>query len=246
LEEEGNVKEEKRRNNKEMNKKIFASIFVIGMLALAMGAGTYSYFSSTKTSTGNTFTAGILDMTPVTFGPVAFTNWKPGDTGQIVIALKNTGNIDIKYLVMRDENYVESPPGGVDLGNVIEILSIEEYKIYPDGVSVAYGPETCSGATYEGWLGTNANGDGHLSLKEFFAGFPPGTTHANNLWDVVTLSANWGGGVLEVGYTYKMVLNMKFMETGHPQDEYQSSSISFDWVVMGTHADKTEIEGYIP
>jgi predicted ribosomally synthesized peptide with SipW-like signal peptide len=229
-----------------MNKKILASIMVVGLLGLALGWGTSSYFSDTEKSIGNTFTAGTLDMTKVTFAHVTFTNWKPGDTDKIVIALKNTGTIDIKYLVMRDENLAWG--GNGYLGNVIEIVSIEEYKIYPDGVSVAYGAEICSGSDYESWLPiTVCDGgahDTHLSLNEWFIGFPPGTSGNNDLWDVVTLSANWGGGVLEVGYTYKMVLNMKFMETGHPQDAYQGAWISFDWVVMGTHADKTQIEGY--
>jgi len=45
-----------------MNKKILASIFVIGILAFAMGWGTYSYFSDTEKSTGNVFTAGTIDI----------------------------------------------------------------------------------------------------------------------------------------------------------------------------------------
>ena len=41
--------------------KILASVFVIGILGFAMGWGTFSYFSSTQTSTGNTFTAGVIN-----------------------------------------------------------------------------------------------------------------------------------------------------------------------------------------
>jgi len=51
-----------RRNDKEMNKKILASIFVIGILALAMGWGTYSWFFDKETSTGNVFSAGKIDL----------------------------------------------------------------------------------------------------------------------------------------------------------------------------------------
>jgi predicted ribosomally synthesized peptide with SipW-like signal peptide len=233
---------------KKGNVTILASIFIMALVAAGVGAGTMAYFSDTVKSTGNTFTSGILDMTPVTVGPVVFDKWKPGDTGDFVIALKNTGNIDIKYLLMRDEKLALG--GNGYLGYVIEILSLDEYKIYPDGVSVKYGPETCSGETYESWLPVaicdGGVHDKHLSLNEWFIGFPPGTSKSNDYWDVVTLSANWSGGVLEVGYTYKMVLHLKFMETNHPQDGYQESTLSFDWVVMGTHADKTEIEGYIP
>jgi predicted ribosomally synthesized peptide with SipW-like signal peptide len=83
-----------------MNKKILASIMVIGMLALAMGYGTYSYFSSTKTSTSNTFTAGTLDIslgesetTEISIG-----NMAPGDvTGDWVITITNDGTLNLAW-----------------------------------------------------------------------------------------------------------------------------------------------------
>ena len=235
-----------RRNNKEMNKKILASVLVIGMLALAMGYGTYSYFSDTERSSGNVFTAGILDMKLVS-NPVDIRGLAPGDTATWEIMLRNVESITIKYLLMRDENIAWG--GGGYLGYVIEILNINEYKLNPDG-TLKYGPETCPGSTYESWLpDASCDGgahDGHLSLNEFFTGFPPGTHGANDYWDVVTLSANWGGGDLPQWYYYKMVLDLKFMESGHPQDAYQGAWMSFDWVIMGTHADKTQIEGYVP
>lgn len=45
-----------------ISKKVLASIFIIGLLALALGYGTYSYFSDTETSIGNIFTAGTIDI----------------------------------------------------------------------------------------------------------------------------------------------------------------------------------------
>ena len=45
-----------------MNKKILASLIIIGILGFALGWGTYSYFSDTETSTGNVFTAGTIDI----------------------------------------------------------------------------------------------------------------------------------------------------------------------------------------
>jgi predicted ribosomally synthesized peptide with SipW-like signal peptide len=82
-----------------MNKKILASIFVIGMLALAMGWGTYSYFSDTETSSGNKFTAGTLDLKvngnddPLV-AVITVENVEPGDFGSKVITLKNEGTLD--------------------------------------------------------------------------------------------------------------------------------------------------------
>ncbi len=45
-----------------INKKILMSVFIIGLLAFGLGYGTYSYFSDTEKSTGNVFTAGIIDI----------------------------------------------------------------------------------------------------------------------------------------------------------------------------------------
>jgi len=102
-----------------MNKKILASIFVIGILALAMGYGTYSWFSDTKTSTSNTFTAGTLDIslgesetTEISIG-----NMAPGDvTGDWVITIKNDGTLNLAWFgdlvvtggsMLRDVIYID-------------------------------------------------------------------------------------------------------------------------------------------
>jgi len=233
---------------KKGNVTILASILAIALVAAGVGAGTMAYFSDTEKSIGNTFTSGILDMEKVSFAHVAFDNWKPGDTGDIVIELKNTGDYDIKYLVMRDDNYQVLK--NWDLGYAIEILSITEYSTKPTGsyTQVSY----VDGATYEGWLVGQPGviHDEHLSLKEFFAGFPVGYHGANDIWDVVTGWSNFDTRpeipAIAVGHYYKMVIHLQFWEPKLPQDGYQDSSISFDWVVMGTHADKTEIEGYFP
>jgi predicted ribosomally synthesized peptide with SipW-like signal peptide len=45
-----------------MNKKALVAIFIAGLVATMAGAGTFSYFNDTETSSGNTFTAGTLDL----------------------------------------------------------------------------------------------------------------------------------------------------------------------------------------
>lgn len=107
-----------------MNKKIiFASIFVIGMLALAMGYGTYSYFTQTETSTGNTFQAGWVDLALSTggdyvnpwSGPLAtFTNIAPGqETSATNIWFKNAGSLAGKVTVKL--SYTENDAIGNDV-----------------------------------------------------------------------------------------------------------------------------------
>jgi len=78
-----------------MNKKILASIFVIGMLALAMGYGTYSYFSDTEKSTGNTFTAGTINIAvndqDKWIQTFTFADVKPCETKYITFSIQNIG-----------------------------------------------------------------------------------------------------------------------------------------------------------
>jgi len=45
-----------------MTKKILISLTVIGVVAAIVVGGTIAYFSDTETSTGNTFTAGAIDL----------------------------------------------------------------------------------------------------------------------------------------------------------------------------------------
>ena len=75
-------------------KKILISLMAIALVIGLVGAGTMAYFSDTETSSGNTFTAGTLDLTasatgmPFNVGPM-----KPGDSGSGKIALTNAGTI---------------------------------------------------------------------------------------------------------------------------------------------------------
>jgi predicted ribosomally synthesized peptide with SipW-like signal peptide len=106
-----------------MNKKILASIFVIGLLAFGLGYGTYSYFSHTETSYDNTFTAGILSTSGVTRSFSCPSGWAPGDSFTATWDLTNTGNIPIKYLAVDLHHYRYT----ADLADVIEITRFEEY-----------------------------------------------------------------------------------------------------------------------
>jgi predicted ribosomally synthesized peptide with SipW-like signal peptide len=90
-----------------MNKKILASIFVIGILALAMGWGTYSFFSDKETSTDNIFQAGTLDLKmwdgswkDNVAAVVVFKDLAPCvEQGPVIVWLKNTGTMAGKVYV---------------------------------------------------------------------------------------------------------------------------------------------------
>ena len=125
-----------------MNKKILVSIFFIGLLALALGWGTYSYFNDTETSTDNTFTAGTLDLKvdgaddslPVYF---SVSNVKPTDSDSKTIKLKNDGTIQGKaYIHIKNVANVEGAnpepeTDKVDPGDLGQYLQIQ---IKYDGV----------------------------------------------------------------------------------------------------------------
>jgi len=53
-----------------MQKSILVSLVTIGLLASVIGVGTYAYFSDTETSTGNTMTAGKLDLYVNNLNPI--------------------------------------------------------------------------------------------------------------------------------------------------------------------------------
>jgi predicted ribosomally synthesized peptide with SipW-like signal peptide len=79
-----------------MNKRILISLSVIGVVAAIAVGGTIAYFSDTETSTGNTFTAGQLDLivdingtdqNPLTQTLFNLPDMKPGDSGEVTLSL---------------------------------------------------------------------------------------------------------------------------------------------------------------
>ena len=79
-------------------KKILMSLMAIALVDGLVGAGVVASFSDEETSSGNTFTAGTLDLkvggqdgsnvVALDIGPMA-----PGATGYNTWAVTNTGNI---------------------------------------------------------------------------------------------------------------------------------------------------------
>lgn len=93
-------------------KKILASLMIIALVCLLIGAGTFAYFNDTETGTGNAITAGTLNLVPSTSGTgpagrytvtaggdgingnVVFSGVGPGNAGFITWTLQNTGDMD--------------------------------------------------------------------------------------------------------------------------------------------------------
>ncbi len=91
-----------------MTRKILSSLMVIALAAMMVGLGTFAYYSDTEASTGNTFTAGTLDLRYAvsTDGGTNWSAWQngtdfsivlgnlaPGNSGTIIYRLSNVGSL---------------------------------------------------------------------------------------------------------------------------------------------------------
>jgi predicted ribosomally synthesized peptide with SipW-like signal peptide len=104
-------------------KNIIKSLLVVVAVAAIAGGATYAYFTSTASITGNTFSAGtmdiLIDKNPVsdayewvnTFSPtdpqlgaLGLKNLKPGDSNFQEIDLKNVGSVEGKATIKFDVN----------------------------------------------------------------------------------------------------------------------------------------------
>lgn len=78
-------------------KKILASIVAIALMASALGIGTYAAFSDIETSTGNSFTAGTLDLKingdDINYVAFDISNMHPGSQPKSSIVLSNAGSL---------------------------------------------------------------------------------------------------------------------------------------------------------
>ena len=133
-----------------MNKKIWSSIVMIIMVAGISVAGTYSYFTATRTTSTNRFAAGTLDLDVVANGnklePFIIENLG-GNTnidGTKTWTIKNTGSLPGRLLV-RLQNVVNTENGCNDqekiaepdcdtLGNEGDLGNVITLKVALDGV----------------------------------------------------------------------------------------------------------------
>lgn len=81
-----------------MKRTVLVSTLVIALIAGLVGAATWAYFSDVETSSGNTFTAGTLDLElsgtyDSTSLPVALTNMAPGDQTTVTLNMTNVGSL---------------------------------------------------------------------------------------------------------------------------------------------------------
>lgn len=197
-------------------KKILLSLFAISVVSVVAIGATTAYFSDKEESTGNTFTAGTIDLemndeNPSESAIFTFENMKPSEEmAPVVIKLKNVGQNN-GYLYQKID-YIDKdnvPTGSEFVGDMsadkfaalIYVESISYQHFGTDGY-VGNPRDDIAGLLY---IDENfGNNDGKCSLyemKEF--GWMPYS-------DVYPEDANNSEHTLQVGHTatYTFVFHM--------------------------------------
>jgi len=188
------------------------------LLALALGWGTYSYFSDTKTSASNTFTAGTLKLdgtgfTSFNLGSIVG-NMAPGDLSDYAsITIENTGTLDLAWF----GDWVIT--GGVKLREAIYIDSATMRFYCPDGINTWEPTDNfitngVGSGPYPAWYNSLASLSKFVvvSLDVWDGNNGMGTTPYEHM------------GALKHGYSYKLTIRFGFAKDAG--NEYQGDAVN--------------------
>ena len=246
-------KEDDRMRNRGA---LLASVMLIVLASMLVGAGTTAYFWDIEHSKENTFTIGTLNFAianpsssrwidneansgDVLTGTWTASDWAPGEEVTGTLRFTNIGTIGIKYLyidfVIDEDNY--DP-----IYNVIQVTGLRELidGYWYDNTQMLI----------DKWDILH-NIDGKCQLSELMIGVPDS---AGNPWDMV-LYEDWDGNgveddeliphrdgeciLLEVGgEEFKLEITLLLPED--TPNEYQGYEFSFDMRVLGTNVGPTE------
>jgi predicted ribosomally synthesized peptide with SipW-like signal peptide len=121
-----------------MDTKILTAILVVGLVATMAGAGIYAYFSDTEMSSGNVFTAGVMDLAKPADAVIAIDNAYPGYTSavySIFVSMNAVTTIEPDHMEIDVDtyNFIDSPveSGGIntadDFKKQIEVKTLTWY-----------------------------------------------------------------------------------------------------------------------
>ncbi|MEW6769866.1 MAG: TasA family protein [Bacillota bacterium] len=178
-----------------MKKKLLLLTLALLLVAGMAGAGTFAYFTDTETSTGNTFTAGTLDLKIKDGG----SNWNDGivaewsmsnmipgvTTAYGSIDLKEVGSLTADHLKITCSYTVDDTPDvesdsnwattGDDFAKYVEITELiyknSTWQIVYNGSNwyVAGSPPYPSGYQEGDWEVSNSDGVPGISLADLAA-----------------------------------------------------------------------------
>ncbi len=238
-----------------MKRTLVMSLLLLAVAALLAGLGTFAYFSDTANSTGNTFSAGTIDLVlsndGTTWGSgggndvsgtwTSPANWAPGQTVDAFLYVKNTGSIDVNNILSK----ITLTQNDGSLADMIDLVELN------DDTSVGSGPffvtwyantnhtQDGAGSPHH----ADVNDDGHLSLAEYSAyAYPsPSLPGYNTRWycdgsapdpaNAPCLNAN-GVATNRSGNPY-FFIHMKFKLREDAGNAYQNKTVKFDLKVNG-------------
>lgn len=97
------------KNNKDFKSSLIGSFFVMLLSGAMLCGTTFAWFSETVQSQNNQIQAGTLQVDllkkngenyeSVTDPIFSVTNWTPGDTEIVYLAVQNTGTLEMKYSI---------------------------------------------------------------------------------------------------------------------------------------------------
>ena len=233
-------------NTKSTKRALLASVMAMLLCFTMLLGTTFAWFTDSVTSAGNKIVAGTLDVqllmdadvdgtyddisdsTSPIFGESSIaqnnnaeTLWEPGKTQVAYLAIKNNGNLDLKYTV------------GLDVQNVSkDLYEVMEYAIVPDADANHKVTSWTSGNSVE--VGTQSV-SGDVSL-------PVGATHYFAL--VIHMDEEAGneyqGG--EVNFDLTVLATQDTVESDSFNNQYDKDAVYGDVMVSSDAELKAAIE----
>ncbi len=183
-------------------KRILISLMTIALVSALIGGGIYAYFSDVETSTGNTFTAGTLDLNldGGNTNVVKFTvsNVKPGDSGGGTWTVANVGSIagylDLESISVSeaigtttDPELADEVPPGTDTAQLGNYLLVHMFIDTNNNGSWDAGETNILGTNAAPVAINTIAGSYALDLSLAASG---GTNYITLLWSVATSTDN--------------------------------------------------------
>ena len=197
-----------------MNKKIIISLSVIGIVAAIAIGGTVAYFSDTETSTGNTFSTGVIDIWIDDQNPWTeswtIEDMKPCETGYINFVIQNPGDNPVnvwKHIknIVTDDGFVTEPEcvdgGGVwdpnvqrcDITNYTPKHNLHDWMNYDLSVFVPIADNQDGGWWQTIYKDEDNIRVGSIQSKMIFLGMIPahGTMEVTQSYHLIPETTNW-------------------------------------------------------
>lgn len=241
-----------------MSKRILFSVMTLVLVVGLVGAGAFAWFTDVEYSTGNTMSAGTLDIeiadndegysnNPVTATFSSPANLVPGETFETgPVYIKNVGTMDIRWIWARFCNLAEAD--GVvtdaegsgsanDISKYIKLVSVFESNNGGSSyVETVFDPGTAD-AFLGYWNGRGAafTLDGEISLYDLVVARDYGSGDKVTSLVLLNVVSDFGNPALPVGSIASF--KFKFQLSEATTNAYQGDTATFEVDFIGSHRD---------